>query len=167
MIHFAARSYVTLIRLGMILAPLALLILRLAWGWQLFETGRAHLTNLQQTTDFFQSLGIPYPRQNAMLSGTTEMVGGLLWMAGLATRLISVPMLINFCVAYWTASHDKVLSLFHGQNPSTFINDDAFPFLITSLLLLTVGPGIISIDALLQRTVFRKQAAMLLPRPAN
>jgi len=135
-----------------LLAPAALLIVRLAWGWELVESGYGHLTHLDQTTEFFNSLHISMPRANAVISGTTEMVGGTLWMLGLGTRIISVPLLFNFIVAYLTASHDKVAQFFR-QDPSNFIDDTAFPFLVTSLLMIAFGAGPISLDALIKRFV--------------
>jgi uncharacterized membrane protein YphA (DoxX/SURF4 family) len=84
------------------------------------------------------------------MSGTTEMVGGAVWMLGLGVRIISVPLLINFCVAYLTASRDKVLHLF-TQDPSNFIDDTAFPFLVTSLVMIAFGAGAVSIDAVIKR----------------
>jgi putative oxidoreductase len=146
----AVKAYLLVIAAGPFIAPVALLIIRLAWGWELFESGRGHLTHLQDTTDFFTSLHIPMPRANAIVSGCTELVGGILWMSGLATRLISIPLFFNFCVAYLTASRDKVIHFFQND-PSNFIDDSAFPFLVTSLLLIAVGPGWISIDGLIKR----------------
>jgi putative oxidoreductase len=148
--------YKKLRRVGLLLAPFVLLLIRLAWGWELVESGFGHLTHLQQTTDFFASLHIPAPRANAILSGTTEMVGGALWMLGLGARLISLPLLINFCVAYLTASRDKVLHLF-TQDPSNFIDDTAFPFLVTSLVMIAFGAGRLSIDALIKHRLLRER----------
>jgi putative oxidoreductase len=150
--------YRFLIRSGVYILPLALLLVRVGWGWELFESGRGHLSDVPGMVARFQSWGIPYPKPNVYLSASTEMIGGLLWMSGLATRLISLPLVFNFCVAYWTEGHDKVVHLFQ-QNLSTFVDDAAFPFLATSLLLLALGPGAISIDAILKRFVFRRQAA--------
>jgi uncharacterized membrane protein YphA (DoxX/SURF4 family) len=157
MINLIARFYRLLIRSGFILLPLVLLIIRLAWGWELFESGRSHLADVPGMVARFKDWGVPYPKPSLYLSASTEMIGGLLWMSGLATRLISLPLIVNFCVAYWTASREKVVHLFQ-QDPSTFIDDAAFPFLVSGLLLLAIGPGAISIDALLKRTVFKKYA---------
>src|SRR5271155_879993 len=141
--------YQLLIRIGQYLKPAVLLIFRLAWGWELFESGRAHLANVPAMVERFQSWGVPFPHLNVYISAYTEMFGGLLLMVGLASRLISIPLFFNFCVAYLTASHDTVVNFFH-QDPSNFIDDTAFPFLITSMLFLAAGPGIISADALIK-----------------
>jgi len=151
MIDRIARLYEKYAWIVSFLAPVALLAIRLAWGWELAQSGWGHLTHLDKTTDFFASLNIPMPRASAMISGTTELVGGCLWMLGLATRLISIPLFFNFCVAYWTASHDKVVNFFQKNGVSNFIDDSAFPFLVTSLLLIAFGAGAISIDGIIKR----------------
>jgi putative oxidoreductase len=150
--------YQLLNRFGRYLTPAVLLIFRLAWGWELFESGRAHLANVSAMVARFQSWAVPFPHLNVYISAYTEMFGGLLLMVGLASRLISIPLFFNFCVAYLTASQDTVVNFFH-QDPSNFIDDAAFPFLITSLLILAVGPGLISIDAFLNYMMFRRPKA--------
>jgi len=140
-------------------APIVLLLIRLAWGWELAESGYGHLTHLKDTTEFFESLHIPMPHANAIISGTTELVGGCLWMAGLGTRLISLPLFFNFCVAYATASKEKLQVMFHEfpNHIDKVIDDSAFPFLVTSLILLAFGPGLFSLDALLKKLFFSKR----------
>jgi uncharacterized membrane protein YphA (DoxX/SURF4 family) len=157
------------------LQSLVLLIIRLAWGWELYLSGYRHLTHFSQTVDFFKSLHIPIPAASVAISGTTEMVGGLLLMAGLGARFISLPLVFNFCVAYATASIDSLKQLVYGGqylSPRRYdsgrrsaleavINDDAFPFLVTSLVMIAFGAGKISLDCLLARTIFRKTSAEL------
>jgi putative oxidoreductase len=155
MIKLIAKFYRLLIRSGVFIAPVALLIVRLAWGWESFESGRGHLTHLDQTTQFFQSLNIPQPKLNAVVSGTTEMVGGILLMAGLAARLVAIPLTVNFIVAIVTDAHDQLIHVFSA--PDKLVDYTAFPFLVASLVILAFGPGVISIDGLLKHTVFRKQ----------
>jgi len=135
-------------RIGGVLRSPALLLVRLAWGFQLYESGWGHLTHVGKTAQFFQSLHIPFPVANVYISGATEFVGGILLMLGLFSRLVSIPLLFNFCVAYLTASPGAVRELLHLQKPDDFINDSAFPFLVTSLLILAFGPGRIALDAL-------------------
>jgi putative oxidoreductase len=103
----------------------------------------------------FQQWDIPMPRASAIVSGTTEFVGGWLLLLGLGSRLICVPLVFNFVVALATASHDKLVHIFTA--PQKVIDDDAFPFLMMALLILAFGPGLFSIDALLKKTVFKKR----------
>jgi putative oxidoreductase len=160
MIALIATVYRKIIIYSVYLAPLALLILRLGWGWELIESGRGHLMHIDQTTKFFTSLNIPFPKANVYISGSTELAGGVLLMVGLAARLISIPLIINFIVAYITASKDNVTHLF-SQDYSKIVDDSAYPFLITSLIVLAFGPGLFSIDAVLKRTLFKKYSAGL------
>jgi putative oxidoreductase len=141
------------------LQSLVLLLIRLAWGFQLYESGVGHLTHVPKTAQFFESLHIPFPVANVYICGTTELVGSVLLMLGLFSRIISVPLIFNFCVAYLTASLDSVKALLHFKNPDDFINDAAFPFLVTSLLILAFGPGKISIDFLIEKFYGKKTGA--------
>jgi putative oxidoreductase len=152
--------YKLLIRFGVILAPIVLLLIRLSWGWELYESGHGHLQNVDEMIAKFTGWGIPHPRVNLYISAYTEMIGGILIMAGLGARLISIPIFFNFCVAYLTASRVTVLSFFR-QDPSNFIDDSAFPFLMMSLTILAFGPGILSIDGFLKYTLWKKT-----PEPA-
>jgi putative oxidoreductase len=148
-----------LVKIGTCLQCPVLLLIRLAWGFQLAESGWGHLTHVAKTADFFKSLHIPFPVANVYISGTTELVGGILLMIGLFSRLISIPLLFNFCVAYLTASRPAIQELLHFKNPDDFINDSAFPFLVTSLLILAFGPGKISLDCLLEKFCCKKSGA--------
>ncbi len=69
--------------------------------------------------------------------------------------MVSIPLFINFCVAYLTASHINVVNFFH-QDPKYIIDDSAFPFLMMSLTILAFGPGIISLDGVLGLLLFKK-----------
>ncbi len=144
------KGYSLVIRAGQHVQPFVLLLIRLAWGWQLIESGFAHLSNVAGTAKNFAEWGIPFPTVNVYLAGGTEMIGGALLIVGLASRVISIPLFFNFVVAYLTASREAVLHAF-TQNPDVLINDAAFPFLVTSLLILAFGPGKFSLDALAGR----------------
>ncbi len=87
-----------------LLQSLVLLMIRLYRGWQFFLTGKGKLLDLEKPTQFFQSIGIPFRHEQAILAGATECVGGLLLMLGLALRLISIPLMILLTVAppIWT-----------------------------------------------------------------
>lgn len=122
-----------------------LLFLRIMIGWSFFLTGRGKLANFDRTTHFFESLHIPAPAFHAGLVGGIEMVGGLLLVAGLATRLISVPLLVSMIVAYLTADREAFASI------SDFTEAAPFIFLCVTLVTLVFGPGKLSLDALIAR----------------
>ncbi|HXO39595.1 MAG TPA: hypothetical protein VN872_13215, partial [Candidatus Acidoferrum sp.] len=71
----------------------------------------------------------------------------------LASRLISVPLLINMIVAYITADREALTSFF--SESGKFFAADPFPFLLVSLLILIFGPGKLSLDHLI--AAYRKK----------
>ena len=107
--------------------------------------------DLEKPTEFFQSLGIPFPHAQAMLAGATECFGGLLLLAGLCSRLVSIPLMVLLSVAYLTADLDKVKMIF--SDPDKFLTADEFLFLFAVVLVFVFGPGKFSIDWLIKRKV--------------
>lgn len=138
------RIYATLVKVAPHLQSPLLLALRLYCGWQFIQTGYGKFTNFDATTEFFASLHIPFPVVNAGLAASTECVGGLLLLIGLASRLAAVPLAFTMVVAYLTAHLDTVKVLF--SDPDQFIGATPFLFLLTSLLILAFGPGRFSVD---------------------
>lgn len=132
-------------------AWIALLLLRLFVGYFFFETGWGKIHNLDTFTQRFIEWGIPMPAFNAALSAWTEVIGGLLIMAGLATRLISIPLIINMIVAVVTVKLKKVEGL------DDFVELDEPLYALAFLVLLFAGPGKASLDYLITR--YRKQPA--------
>jgi putative oxidoreductase len=122
-----------------------LLLIRVSMGWGFFLTGKGKLLNLDRTTRYFESLDLPLPKLQAMLAGGTEMAGGLLLIAGLGTRVISVPLAFTMGVAYLTAHRDEAFA-----SLSDFTDQAPFPFLMAVLVTLAFGAGKFSIDRLLQ-----------------
>jgi putative oxidoreductase len=126
-----------------------LLALRLIFGWGLFQTGKGKLENIDRFVDFLTHLHIPMPVANAYFVASLECFGGLLLLVGLASRLICIPLVINFIVAYLTADIEAVKGFFKDQD--AFTNAAPFLYLLTSLIILAFGPGLFSIDALIAR----------------
>jgi putative oxidoreductase len=115
-----------------------LLAIRLYWGWQMFVAGSAHLSDVPARIERFTEWGVPFPTFNVYLSAIIEIVCGLLLAAGLASRLITIPLIINFCVAYLTASREVLFNIFN--NLDAFVFDAAFlPLRITDCLYLRTG----------------------------
>lgn len=122
-----------------------LLLIRVSMGWGFFLTGKGKLLNLERTTRFFDSLELPLPKFQAILAGSTEMAGGLLLIAGLGTRLISIPLAFTMVVAYLTAHRDEAFA-----SLSDFTDQAPFPFLMAALVTLAFGAGKFSVDRMLQ-----------------
>jgi putative oxidoreductase len=139
-----------------ILQSLFLLVIRVYWGWQFFLTGKGKLADLDKPTQYFQSLGIPFPHQQAILAGTTECLGGLLLLVGLASRLISIPLATVLAVAYLTADIEIVKNFFN--DPDKFLASDEFLFFYAVIIVLLFGPGKFSIDWLIKRLTTKSLA---------
>jgi len=126
-----------------------LLLVRLYWGLQFIQTGWGKLHNLAKVTDFFISLGIPFPHFTAAFVATVEFVGGMLLVLGLFSRITGLVLSVNLLVAYITADRDALLSFF--SDPGKFYAADPFTFLFAALIVLIFGAGFLSFDTLLTR----------------
>src|SRR6266403_5404847 len=153
------RSYELLIASGAALQSPFLLALRLYFFWQLFLTGKGKLENIGKVTEFFGSLGIPLPALNAYFIGSLECFGSLLLIIGLASRPLSLLIVISMTVAYLAADFEAVSNIF--SDPDKFVKADPFPFLLTALIVLVFGPGLFSIDALMKQILRRREKTKL------
>jgi len=151
------NAYLLLIRWsGPITLSLLLLLMRIVWGWGFFLAGKGKLGNIERPIQFFHKLGIPMPTFNAWLVAIVETVGGLLLLTGLGARAASIALVINMTVAYLAADTEAVKSLFTDSDPTKLFNAAPFWFLVTSVLVFALGPGMFSVDAVLKRTVFQR-----------
>lgn len=125
-----------------------LLAIRIIFGWQFLQSGIGKFSHMDKTVAFFTDLGIPAPALNAHFNAALETIGGLLLILGLASRLIAVPLLINMIVAYIAAEREAFMAFFSDSNK--FFGADAFPFLLTALLILIFGPGWFSLDTIIR-----------------
>jgi putative oxidoreductase len=141
-----------------------LLLVRLYWGWQFFDTGRGKLGDISKVVDYFTSLGVPAPSLNAHFIALLETGGGILLILGLASRLIALPLLIDMIMAYVIADREALGSIF--SEPDKFYNAAPFTFLLASLLILVFGPGWLSLDTLIARW-WRKKTQPAATTPAR
>ena len=126
-----------------------LLAVRLYWGWQFAQTGWGKLHNIDRITGLFASLNIPFPAANAHFVSGLEFFGGILLILGLGSRLVGFLLTCNMLVAYWTADHEALVSIF--SDPGKFYVADPYTFLFASLMILIFGAGLFSLDALLAK----------------
>jgi putative oxidoreductase len=134
-----------------------LLAVRLYWGWQFAQAGWGKLGNIARVTDYFTSLGIAAPGIMAHFVAGLEFVGGILLILGLASRFVSLLLVGNMVVAYYTAEREALFSIFH--DPGKFYTADAYTFLFAALLILIFGAGAISVDHLLRHHFEKKRRA--------
>jgi putative oxidoreductase len=144
-----------------LLQPVFLLLLRLYIGYEAAVAGWAHLNNVDKTADFFASLGIPMPRLNVYVAGSTELIGGILLALGAASRLVAMPFSFNFLIAILSVNlaDPKYRELLKHilSNQDVVLKDDAFPFLFVGVMIIIFGPGRFSVDHLLIRPLLHKK----------
>ena len=153
----AGRGYGLLAKCASYLACPLLLIIRVYWGWQFFGTGKAKLSDIPAFTERFASWGIPFPQLNVILAGATETVCGLLLLAGLASRLVSIPLIITMLVAYLTAETEALHAFF--SDPDKFVSATPFQFMFAAILVLVFGPGVFSLDWIIGKIYAKRTSA--------
>lgn len=116
---------------------------RITVGWVFMQSGWGKLTHLPDIIKYFGELGIPMPEFQAPFAASAELVCGVLILAGLFTRLATVPLIIVMIVAIITArkgDYEGVASLFG------FIE---YLYIVLLLWLGVAGAGPLSLDRLL------------------
>jgi putative oxidoreductase len=149
------RAYAILISVADLLLSPVLLVIRLYFFWQLFQTGLGKMSNIAKVAEYFGSLGIPLPALNARIACGVETFGSLLLIFGLATRPVALVVAFVMTVAYVTGDRAAVLQIF--SDPDQFVKAAPFPFFVTALILFFAGPGWISVDKLLSRFFGNKE----------
>ena len=124
-----------------------LLAVRFYWGWQFWQAGWGKLQSIPKVTQYFTSLGVPFPGLNAHFIAALEAGGGILLALGLCSRLIALPLAIDMVVAYVMADREALGSIF--SNPDKFYAAAPYTFLFASLLILFFGPGKLSLDTII------------------
>ncbi|MBA2530110.1 MAG: DoxX family protein [Euzebyales bacterium] len=114
-----------------------------AHGWQkLTMMGPANFGR-----DMLAGLGIPAPVAFGYLVTFTELIGGLLLIVGLLTRLATLPLIVNLTVATIAVKLDLGLIAATGAPmPGAELDLSLIAGLVAVLLL---GPGRPSLDHLL------------------
>jgi putative oxidoreductase len=126
-----------------------LLLIRLAWGFQMHMSGDTKLHDVAKVTARFTHLGIPLPAASAVFITILEFVGGILFALGLGSRLIALLFTGDMVVAYITVDHDAIASIF--SNTRKFYAAAPYTYLVAALIVLIFGPGKFSLDALLAK----------------
>jgi len=130
-------------------------------GGVFFGEGLLKFAYVNQGVGRFTKLGIPFPHFSAPCIACLEIVGGLLLLSGLMTRLIAIPFVAEMIVAILSTK----ISLYLGTSPLPLppappqvglwavlheIRSDCAQIL-TVIFLLMNGPGKWSLDAVLLR----------------
>lgn len=128
-----------------------LLAIRLYWGWQFAQDGWGKLTHLDKVTEFFTTLNLPAPHATALLVALVEFVGGILFAAGIASRLTSLVLFVNMTMAYLSVPDDRVNFSHIFSKPDDFYGATPYTYWFAALLILILGPGWFAVDTLLRR----------------
>jgi len=145
--------------------PAATLLLRLMAGGVFLSEGILKFVYTNQGVGRFTKLGFPWPAATATFVGSLEIVGGLLLLTGLATRLIAIPFVVEMIVAILSTK----ISLYLGTSPLPLPPSPPkvgfwavmhetrsdWAQLLTVGFLLLAGPGRWSLDARLSASARR------------
>jgi len=127
-------------------ASKAVLLIRILVGWVFLSEGiQKFLFPDSLGVGRFVKIGIPWPQVMATFVGVVEIVCGTLLLVGFLTRLASVPLLIDICVALYST---KIVTFAKNGLWSTLHEARTDVSMLFGLIfLLLVGGGAWSLDA--------------------
>jgi uncharacterized membrane protein YphA (DoxX/SURF4 family) len=143
--------------------PGATILLRLMAGAVFLWEGILKFVYTNQGVGRFTKLGFPAPHFTATADGWLEIIGGILLLTGLMTRLIAIPFIVEMIVAMASTK----ISLYLGTSPLPLppvppqigfwavlheIRSE-YAQLLTCAFLMIAGPGPWSLDAVLQSRI--------------
>lgn len=148
-------------------APAAVLLIRIVVGWVFLSEGiQKFLDPGSLGVGRFEQIGIPFPDLLAPFVGFFEISCGSLVLAGLLTRLVSVPLVITMIVAivstkipillghgFWGFSLRTLSS--YGFWSMAHESRTDLAMLLGAIFLAIVGAGRISLDQWIARRLSR------------
>lgn len=121
-------------------------LVRMVVGLVFFMHGLQKLTGgIDGVAGFFGSLGIPMPGISAVVVTFVELIGGLLLIVGLFTRLVSIPLAVTMVVAIVTVHLSK--GFYAGEGGYEF----PLVLLVSLIGLAIAGAGELSADSAIAR----------------
>lgn len=150
-VNTASNAYDAFARILSRLQNPLLLAIRLYWGWQFMQDGWGKLTHLDKVTEFFTSLNLPAPHMTALMVALVELIGGIFFTFGIASRLTSLVLFVNMTVAYLSVPDDRINFSHIFSKPEDFYGATPYTYWFAALLILILGPGTIAIDSLIRR----------------
>lgn len=132
---------------------LAGLLTRLVVGFAFYDSGGGKLANMENTVAFFTDLGIPFPALNAAFVARLEHYGGMLLLAGVATRVIAALLSSTMVVALLTADRGTFADAFLRRGEVGLSDVAPFVLLVFLSWLVARGAGLVSGDALIARAL--------------
>lgn len=132
------------------LTDLPPLFFRLILAVGFYKPATMKLKNFEGIVEWFGSMGMPLPKLNAFLATGTETLGVILLLLGLATRLISIPLIIVMIVAITT------VHLGNGFDAGNNGWEIPLYYILMLFSLIVTGPGKFSIDNIIQSRSSKK-----------
>ncbi len=146
-------------------APAATILIRLMVGGIFLSEGiQKFLYPADLGAGRFEKIGIPFPEIMGPFVGAVEIVCGILLLAGLLTRLSTIPLIFAMCVAMFTIKLPILLG--HGFWGFSLRELPRYGFwsmmresrndlcmIIGSVYLLVVGAGRWSLDWMISRKI--------------
>jgi putative oxidoreductase len=129
----------------------SVLLIRILVGWVFLSEGiQKFLFQDSLGVGRFVKIGIPWPQAMAPFVGVVEIVCGSLLLMGLFTRLATVPLLIDICVALYST---KIVTFAKNGFWGTLHEARTDVSMLLGLIfLLLLGGGAWSVDARLAET---------------
>lgn len=127
------------------LQSLSLLFLRLILAYGFYEPAKMKWSDINAVAEWFGSMGFPLPTLQAYMAASTEALGVLLLTLGLATRLISIPLIVVMIVAIVT------VHLPHGFSAGDNGYEIPLYYMLMLLVLVAHGAGKFSIDSFINK----------------
>jgi putative oxidoreductase len=124
------------------------LVVRVAAGVTLITVSLSKFTRHEELVDSFERYGLPWPDASVYVAGAVELVGGVLLVVGLITRVAAAVVAINMTVAVLTGGRVDV-DLYHVGL--------GVVLLIAALFLLWSGGGPLSVDERLVAAATRQR----------
>lgn len=134
-------------------------VIRCMAGTVFLWEGILKFVYVNQGVGRFTKLGIPFPSETASFVGGLEIVGGLMLLLGLGTRLITIPFIIEMLVAMLSTKPRLFLGTSPLPPPSSppqigvwaVLHEirSEYAQIMSCVFLMIAGPGRWSLDALL------------------
>src|SRR6266496_3505229 len=154
--------------------PKSTIFLRLMAGGVFLWEGILKFVYANQGIGRFTKLGMPLPHFTADFVACLEIVGGLLLLSGLMTRLIAIPFIVEMIVAILSTK----ISLYLGTSPLPLpaappkvgmwavLHEvrSEYAQMLTAVFLMINGPGRWSLDALRRKKEESRGQAVVVSR---
>jgi putative oxidoreductase len=134
------------------LKDLHLLAVRLILAYGFYNPAIMKWQNISSIAEWFGEMGIPLPTLNAYMAASTEMAGVVLLTLGLASRIISIPLIFVMIVA--------IVTVHLGNGFEAGNNGYEIPLYYILLLLVVIiyGAGKFSVDYLIRDKLNKKDS---------